>query len=163
MDILIDNLTQHQHNNCIAFNQAIGFSSPNQLGRRAALCLFLRGVFMSAIPCNAFSMGSKGVGGFMPAGSNCQSANPFLLFPSFMFSSLKWGFKNQLEKVFIMAKIRQAFTCPFISQKIRSFNQLSDASKYVARLMVVHGSGVRFGIIQQGSRWAVCRVMGCVK
>lgn len=29
--------------------------------------------------------------------------------------------------------------------------------------MVVHGNGVHFGMIQQDSRWAVCRVMGNVK
>ena len=137
MNILIDNQTLHQHNNCIAFNQAMGFSSPNQSGRRAARCLFACGVFVSVIPCCAFSMGSKGVGDFMSAGSLCQSANPFLLFPAFMFSSVNGVCKNQSEKVFIMAKIRQAFTRPFISQKIRSFNQLSDASACVARLMVV--------------------------
>ena len=157
--ILLDLLGRRLHNESAAFNQAAGFDSPNtvrQISRRYPLS---GGVFTSAFPCCAFPTGNRGTGGFMPAGTNCQSANPFLLFPALTFSSVKRGFKTQFEKVHIMRKIRKGYSRPLISRSIRSFDSLADAGRFIDRLTASNSNDYRFNIVQNGTRWTVCNVV----
>lgn len=159
--ILIDRMRQTAQNIRVAFNQATGFSSPKQIGRQAAVipyrAAFLR-LHSLAVP---FPMGNRGTGGLAPAGSICQSANPFLLFPAFTFSSMKRGIKNQIEKVhFIMTKIRQGYSRPLIIHSIRNFSSLSEACRFVDRLTASNGSPYRFNIQQTApDSWTVARVV----
>lgn len=155
----LDGQAKQPQNKPVAFNRATGFSSPLQLGRQAAFKPLSGGVVTSAFPCCTFPTGNRGTGGLAPAGSSCQSANPFLLFPAHTFSSVVAGLKNQLEKVRIMTKIRKGYSRPLISRSIRSFDTLAEAGRFIDRLTVVNANDYRFNIIQQDGRWTVCNVV----
>lgn len=158
--ILIDSIIQSAQNIPAAFNQAAGFDSPNtvrQTSRRYPL--LSGGVITSAFPCCTFPTGNRGTGGLAPAGSNCQSVNPFLLFPALTFDSVKRGCKNQFEKVHIMRSIRKGYARPLISRSIRSFDSLAAAGRFIDRLTASNANDYRFNIVQNGTRWTVCRVV----
>lgn len=157
--ILLDVLIRRLQNESAAFNQAAGFSSPNTVRQTSRRYPLSGGVFTSAFPCCTFPTGNRGTGGFMPAGTNCQSANPFLLFPALTFSSVKRGFKTQFEKVHIMRKIRKGYSRPLISRSIRSFDSLADAGRFIDRLTASNSNDYRFNIVQNGTRWTVCNVI----
>lgn len=157
---VLDLLGRQMHNKSAAFNQAAGFSSPNTIRQTSRRYPLSGGIFTSAIPCCTFPTGNRGTGGLAPAGSDCQSANPFLLFPAFTFSSVKRGVKTQSEKVsIIMRKIRKGYARPLISRSIRSFDSLADAGRFIDRLTASHSSDYRFNIVQNGARWTVCNVI----
>lgn len=160
--ILIDRMRQTAQNIRVAFNQATGFSSPNTTWQTSRRYPLSGGVFTSAFPCCTFSNGKQGNGRPCACWKHVvQSANPFLLFPTHTFSSVKAGLKNQREKVhLIMTKIRQGYSRPLIIHSIRNFSSLSEACRFVDRLTASNGSPYRFNIQQTApDSWTVSRVV----
>ena len=158
---VLDLLGRQMHNNSAAFNQAAGFDSPNTTRQTSRRYPLSGGIVTSAIPCYTFSYGEQGNGRPCACWKRVvQSANPFLLFPAFTFSSVKRGFKTQHEKVsIIMRKIRKGYARPLISRSIRSFDSLADAGRFIDRLTASHSNDYRFNIVQNGTRWTVCNVI----
>ena len=58
-----------------------------------------------------------------------------------------------------MTQIRRAFTRPLVSRKIRSFDTLADAGRFIDRLTEANRNDYAFNIIQQYNRWTVCSVI----
>ena len=57
-----------------------------------------------------------------------------------------------------MSKIRKGYSRPLISRKIRSFDTLAEAGRFIDRL-AANANNYRFNIIQQDGRWTVCNVI----
>ena len=58
-----------------------------------------------------------------------------------------------------MSKIRKGYSRPLISRKIRSFDTLSEAGRFIDRLTEANRNDYAFNIIQQDGRWTVCNVI----
>lgn len=159
--ILLDVLGRQMHNKPAAFNQAAGFSSPETVRQTSRHYPVMGGVIASAFPCCTFSYGEQGSG--RPCACwkrTVQSANPFLLFPAFAFSSVKRGFKDQYEKVPIMSKIRLGYSRPLVAHPLRTFPTLLQAAAFVDRLTAGNGAAYRFNIQQSAAdAWTVARVV----
>ncbi|MDO5638583.1 MAG: hypothetical protein Q4G28_01795 [Neisseria sp.] len=155
----LDGQAVRVQNKPVAFNHAAGFDSPNTVRQTSRHYPLLGGVVTSAFPCCTFPTGNRGTGGLAPARSNCVSVNPFLLFPAHTFDSVTAGCKNQFEKVHIMTQIRKGYSRPLISRKIRSFDTLAEAGRFIDRLTAANRHDYAFNIVQQDGRWAVCSVI----
>lgn len=131
--LLVDTAARNPQNSPVAFHQAAGFDSPNTKWQTSRPKPFIGGIFTSAFPCCTFPTGNRGTGGLAPAGFTLSSLSTrFLLFPALTFDSVKRGFKTQSEKVhIIMAVIRKGYSRPLITQSIRNFSSLSEASRYI--------------------------------
>lgn len=157
----IDSARRRRQDTTAAFNQAAGFSSPSQFGRQAAVIPYRAALLRLHSLVVPFPTGNRGTRGFTPAGSNCRSANPFLLFPAPTFSSVKRGIKNQFEKVLIiMNSIRKGYSRPITAQPLRTFPTLLQASAFVDRLTAQSAVSYRFNIQQTAADcWTVARVV----
>ena len=58
-----------------------------------------------------------------------------------------------------MSKIRKGYSRPLISRKIRSFDTLAEAGRFIDRLTAANRNDYAFNIIQQDGRWLVCSVI----
>ena len=92
----------------------------------------------------------------MPAGSNCQSANPAICLPPTRLAALS-GLYRPVRKGFAMTAIRKGYSRPLYIHNIRNFPTLEAASRHVD-LMLRGNALARFNIQQTAQGWSVGRV-----
>ena len=145
--------------------QATGFNQPRSFdrlecnGRQAATperAAFLR--LQSLAPCARFSMAGRGWGGLAPAGSLRRPVNPALCLPPPRLTAWRWPVST-VTRGHTMSKIRKGYSRPLISRKIRSFDTLAEAGRFIDRLTAANRNDYAFNIIQQDGRWTVCNVI----
>ena len=157
--VWLDASLKHPQNKLVAFNRATGFSSPLQFGRQAAKAYQrASGIFTSAYPLVLpFAMVGRGKVRLCRAGSDCQFLSPCPLLAAHRLRTESG--KEANLKGNIMTQIRRAFTRPLVSRKIRSFDTLADAGRFIDRLTEANRNDYAFNIIQQYNRWTVCSVI----
>ena len=155
----IDNHSQHQQNALIGFNQPTSPEKLAQSGRHAANTpQRASGIFTSAYPLVLpFAMVGRGKVRLCRAGSDCQFLTPCPLLAAHRLRTESG--KEANLKGNIMTQIRRAFTRPLVSRKIRSFDTLADAGRFIDRLTEANRNDYAFNIIQQYNRWTVCSVI----
>ena len=141
------------------FNKPPRFAVLNKSADKAAINSLLSGVFTSAYPLVLpFVFGKTGRGGYMPDGFDLPLLRTLPLSCRPAFRSAKRLTLTE-SKGNIMTQIRKAFSRPLISRKIRSFNTLAEAGRFIDRLTEANRNDYAFNIIQQGNCWVVCNVI----
>ena len=139
------------------FNKPPSREKLAQSGRPAAINSLLSGVFTSAYPLVLPFMVGRGKVRLCRAGSDCQFLTPCLMLAAHRVRTESG--KEANLKGNIMTQIRKAFSRPLISRKIRSFNTLAEAGRFIDRLTEANRNDYAFNIIQQGNCWVVCNVI----
>ena len=139
------------------FNKPPRFAVLNKSADKAAINSLLSGVFTSAYPLVLPFMVGRGKVRLCRAGSDCQFLTPCLMLAAHRVRTESG--KEANLKGNIMTQIRKAFSRPLISRKIRSFNTLAEAGRFIDRLTEANRNDYAFNIIQQGNCWVVCNVI----
>ncbi len=147
----IDFISQPCHYKGVSCNRLTSFSRLKRPGRRTASYPVLCGIFTSAPFVIPFSMVGGGSGGFVPAGTGCQSANLNLLPATSMFSSMRVVLIDQPEKGFTMNN-KHLLIVP-----IRTFSTLIEANQYIDFLIQTN-ENIRLNLFQSTQGWELGRV-----
>ena len=139
------------------FNKPPSREKLAQNGRQAAFNSLLSGVFTSAYPLVLPFMVGRGKVRLCRAGSFCQFLTPCPLFAAHRVRTESG--KEAKTKGNIMTQIRKGYSRPLISRKIRSFDTLAEAGRFIDRLTEANRNDYAFNIIQQDNRWTVCSVI----
>lgn len=142
----IDITKLNRHDTEVSFNRLTGFSRLNLPGRRTAYTV-LCGIFTS-VKSLPFSMVGRGLGGFVPADSGNQSANPNLLPATSMFSSIKVAFIDIPEKGFPMFNRKKSLR----SVPVRIFKTREDANRHIDFLMITQAN-IRLNLFRSPKGW----------
>ena len=153
----IDNHSESRQYALACFNKPPSREKLAQSGRPAAINSLLSGVFTSAYPLVLPFMVGRGKVRLCRAGSDCQFLSPCPLLAAHRLRTESG--KEANLKGNIMTQIRKAFSRPLISRKIRSFNTLAEAGRFIDRLTEANRNDYAFNIIQQGNCWVVCNVI----
>ena len=153
----IDNHSESRQYALACFNKPPSREKLAQNGRQAAFNSLLSGVFTSAYPLVLPFMVGRGKVRLCRAGSDCQFLSPCPLLAAHRLRTESG--KEANLKGNIMTQIRKAFSRPLISRKIRSFNTLAEAGRFIDRLTEANRNDYAFNIIQQGNCWVVCNVI----
>ena len=141
------------------FNKPPRFAVLNKSADKAAINSLLSGVFTSAYPLVLpFVFGKTGRGGYMPDGIDLPLLRTLPLSCRPAFRSAKRLTLTE-SKGNIMTQIRKGYSRPLISRKIRSFDTLAEAGRFIDRLTEANRNDYAFNIIQQDNRWTVCSVI----
>ena len=141
------------------FNKPPRFAVLNKSADKAAINSLLSGVFTSAYPLVLpFVFGKTGRGGYMPDGFDLPLLRTLPLSCRPAFRSAKRLTLTE-SKGNIMTQIRKGYSRPLISRKIRSFDTLAEAGRFIDRLTEANRNDYAFNIIQQDNRWTVCSVI----
>ena len=153
----IDNHSESRQYALACFNKPPSREKLAQSGRPAAINSLLSGVFTSAYPLVLPFMVGRGKVRLCRAGSDCQFLTHCLMLAAHRVRTESG--KEANLKGNIMTQIRKAFSRPLISRKIRSFNTLAEAGRFIDRLTEANRNDYAFNIIQQGNCWVVCNVI----
>ena len=153
----IDNHSESRQYALACFNKPPRFAVLNKSADKAAINSLLSGVFTSAYPLVLPFMVGRGKVRLCRAGSFCQFLTPCPLLAAHRVRTESG--KEAKTKGNIMTQIRKAFSRPLISRKIRSFNTLAEAGRFIDRLTEANRNDYAFNIIQQDNRWTVCSVI----